>query len=232
VSRQLIAPPRLIDVFIAQCQRDLRLAWRHRGNAMQPILFATMVVALFTLAVGSEPKQLSVIAPGIIWVAVLLAGLVNLDSLYRSDYEDGSLEQMLLASAPLSIFIAARIFTHWLTSTLPLLIVVPLLSQMLFLPNTLMLPLMLTLALGTPTLSLVGAIIAALTVGVRHSGMLLALLALPLYVPILVFGAGATMAASQGFSWLPAVWILAAGFILSLVLAPITAAAALKISLT
>jgi heme exporter protein B len=221
-----------MTVFYAQCQRDLRLAWRHRGNVLQPILFALMVIALFTLSVGAEPKQLAAMAPGVIWVAVLLSGLVNLDAIYRSDHEDGSLEQMLLASAPLSIFISARTLTHWLSSALPLLLLVPILSQMLFLPDQLLFPLMLTLFLGTPILSLVGAVMAALTVGVRHSGMLLALLALPLYVPVLVFGAGAVIAASQGFDWLPAVWILSAGLILASVLAPITAAAALKISLT
>jgi heme exporter protein B len=224
--------PGLWAIFEAQCQRDLRLAWRHRGNTLQPILFALMVIAFFTLAIGSEPKKLAMIAPGVIWVAVLLAGLVNMDAIYRSDYEDGSLEQMLLSPAPLSVFVAARTFVHWLSSALPLILLAPILSQMLYLPDALLWPLVLTLFLGTPILSLVGAIMAALTVGIRHSGMLLALLALPLYVPVLVFGAGAVMAASQGFEWFSWVWILAAGFILSCVLAPVTAAAALKISLT
>jgi heme exporter protein B len=226
------ASPSLLTVLLAQCQRDLRLAWRHRGNVLQPILFALMVIAFFTLAIGSEPKKLAMIAPGVIWVAVLLSGLVNLEAIYRSDYEDGSLEQMLLSSTPLSIFISARTFVHWLVNALPLVLLAPVLSQMLYLPDHLLRPLMLTLFLGTPILSLIGSIMAALTVGVRHSGMLLALLALPLYVPVLVFGAGAVMAASQGFEWMSWVWILAAGCILSCVLAPMTAATALKISLT
>ena len=139
---------------------------------------------------------------------------------------------MLMAPAPLALLIGARILVHWLSAVMPLVILTPLFAQMLFLPSDLLAPLMVSLLVGTPLISLVGAVIAALTVGIRHSGMLLALLALPLYVPILVFGAGAVVAASQGFAWLGAISLLGAGLVISIVLAPIAAAAAIKISLT
>ena len=198
----------------------------------QPILFAIMVITLFTIATSAEPRKLAELAPGIIWVAILLSGLLSLDSIYRSDFDDGSLEQMLMSPAPLALLIGARIFVHWLSSVMPLVILTPLFAQMLFLPADLLAPLMLSLLIGTPLISLVGAVIAALTVGIRHSGMLLALLALPLYVPILVFGAGAVVAASQGLAWLGAISLLGAGLVIAIVLAPIAAAAAIKVSLT
>ena len=226
------ANQKLLPLFAAQCRRDLRLCLRRRGDIAQPILFAIMVITLFTIATSAEPKKLAELAPGIIWVAILLSGLLSLDSIYRSDFEDGSLEQMLMSPAPLALLIGARIFVHWFSSVMPLVILTPLLAQMLFLPSDLLPPLMLSLIVGTPLISLVGAVIAALTVGIRHSGMLLALLALPLYVPILVFGAGAVVAASQGFAWLGAISLLGAGLVIAVVLAPIAAAAAIKISLT
>jgi len=189
-----------LPLFIAQCRRDLRLSLRRRGDVAQPILFAVMVITLFTLATSAEPKKLAELAPGIVWVAILLSSLLSLDSIYRSDYDDGSLEQMLMSPAPLALLIGARILVHWLSTVLPLVILTPLFAQMLFLPSDLFTPLMVSLFVGTPLISLVGAVIAALTVGIRHSGMLLALLALPLYVPVLVFGAGSVVAASQGRS--------------------------------
>ena len=216
----------------AQAQRDLRLVWRRRGDAAQPLLFALMVVALFPLALGSDPAQLARIAPGVLWVAVLLAGLLTLDSLYRSDVEDGSLEQMLLAPVPLAWLLAVRVIVHWATTALPLVLVTPLLAELLFLPGELLPVLMVSLALGTPLLSLMGAVVAALTVGIRRSGMLLALLALPLFLPVLVFGAGSVMAAAQGLPWLGALLLLGAGLALALVLAPLAAAAAIRIALT
>jgi heme exporter protein B len=215
-----------------QLARDFRLLWRRRGDAMQPVLFALMVVTLFPLALGSEPAVLARIAPGVLWVAALLAGLLNLDALFRADLEDGSLEQMMLSPAPLAWLVALRILAHWCVSGLPVLLLAPLLAEMLQLPRHLLVPLMLSLALGTPLLSLVGAIVAALTVGIRRSGMLLAVLALPLFVPVLVFGAGAVGAAAQGLPWLGAIYLLAAGLALLLVLAPLAAATALRIALT
>jgi len=224
--------PSLLAAGRAQAARDLRLVWRRRGDAAQPLLFALMVVALFPLALGADPQQLARIAPGVLWVAVLLSGLLTLDALYRSDVEDGSLEQMLLAPVPLAWLIAVRVGVHWLTTALPLVLATPLLAQLLYLPGELLPVLMVSLLLGTPLLSLVGAVVAALTVGIRRSGMLLALLALPLFLPVLVFGAGSVMAAAQGLPWVGALMLLGAGLALALVLAPLAAAAAVRIALS
>ncbi len=226
-----MSAPSLLAAARAQALRDLRLVWRRRGDAAQPLLFALMVVALFPLALGADPDQLARIAPGVLWVAVLLASLLTLDSLYRSDVEDGSLEQMLLAPVPLSWLLAVRVGVHWLTASLPLVVVTPLLAELLFLPTDLLPVLMASLLLGTPLLSLMGAVVAALTVGIRRSGMLLALLALPLFLPVLVFGAGSVMAAAQGLPWVGALLLLGAGLALALVLAPLAAAAAIRIAL-
>jgi heme exporter protein B len=220
------------DAARAQLARDFRLLWRRRGDALQPLLFAVMVVALFPLALGASSPLLARIAPGVLWVAVLLAGLLNLDALFRGDLEDGSLEQMMLSPAPLAWLVALRVLVHWCVSALPLLVLAPVLGELLHLPRTLLGPLLLSLALGTPLLSLLGAVVAALTVGIRRSGMLLAVLALPLYVPVLVFGAGAVAAAGQGLPWLGAIYLLAAGLALCVVLAPLAAATALRIALS
>jgi heme exporter protein B len=216
----------------AQLARDFRLVWRRRGDALQPILFALLVVVLFPLALGAEPQRLARIAPGVLWVAVLLSGLLTLDTLFRGDLEDGSLEQMMLSRVPLPLLVALRVLAHWCVSALPLILVTPVLGALLHLPRALLPPLLLSLLLGTPLLSLVGAVVAALTVGIRRSGMLLAVLALPLFVPILVFGAGAVEAAAQGLPWAGALYLLAAGLALSLVLAPLAAATALRIALS
>ena len=215
----------------AMLARDLRLAWRRRGDSLQPLLFAVLVVALFPLALGSERARLAMLAPGAIWVAALLASLQGLDALFRSDAEDGSLEQQLLAPIPLSLLLGGRMCVLWLTGSLPLILVAPLLAQLLFLPDRLLAPLLLSLLAATPLLVLLGSTVAALTVGMRRSGMLLPLLALPLYVPVLVFGAGSVMAAAQGQDWLGAVLLLAAGLALATVLAPLAAAAAIRIAL-
>ncbi|WP_374603982.1 heme exporter protein CcmB [Arenimonas sp.] len=227
-----MSAPSLLAVARAQARRDLRLVWRRRGDAAQPVLFAVMVVALFPLALGADPQQLARIAPGVLWVAVLLAGLLALDSLYRGDLEDGSLEQMLLAPVPLAWLIAVRVAVHWVTTALPLVLLTPVLAELLYLPGELLPVLLVSLLLGTPLLSLLGAVVAALTVGIRRSGMLLALLALPLFLPVLVFGAGSVMAAAQGLPWAGALLLMAAGLVLAVVLAPLVAAAAIRIALT
>jgi heme exporter protein B len=226
-----MSAPSLLAAARAQALRDIRLVWRRRGDAAQPLLFALMVVALFPLALGADPQQLARIAPGVLWVAVLLSSLLTLDTLYRSDVEDGSLEQMLLAPVPLAWLLAVRVAVHWVTASLPLVVVTPLLAELLFLPSHLLPVLMASLLLGTPLLSLMGAVVAALTVGIRRSGMLLALLALPLFLPVLVFGAGSVMAAAQGLPWVGALLLLGAGLALALVLAPLAAAAAIRIAL-
>jgi heme exporter protein B len=213
-------------------RRDLTLVWRRRGDALNPILFALIVVALFPLALGPEPDNLRRIAAGTVFVAMLLSGLLALDTLFRGDYEDGSLEQLVLSPHPLALLLACKIAVHWLTTALPLLIAAPILAEMLNLPHAVLPVLLIALAMATPLLSLIGAVCVALTVGMRRSGMLLALLVLPLYVPVLIFGAGACNAAQAGIGFVaPLLW-LGAGLVLSLVIAPLACAAALRISLS
>jgi heme exporter protein B len=211
--------------------RDLRLLWRRRGDALQPALFALLVVVLFALALGAEAQALAKVASAVLWLAVLLAGLLALDTLFRGDAEDGSLEQWILAPVPLAWLVLVRTFMHWATTALPLLIATPLLAELLHLPRAQLPVLLASLALGTPLLSLLGAVVAALTVGMRRSGILVALLALPLYVPVLVFGAGSVVAAAQGLDPVGALLLLGAGLVLALVLAPLAAAAAIRIAL-
>ena len=213
----------------ALIRRDLTLVWRRRGDALNPILFALIVVALFPLALGPEPENLRRIAAGVVFVALLLSGLLALDTLFRGDYEDGSLEQLVLSPHPLALLLACKIAVHWLTTALPLLVVAPLLAEMLNLPHAVFPVLLAALALATPLLSLIGAVCVALTVGMRRSGMLLALLVLPLYVPVLIFGVATVSAASTGPAspW-PPLLMLCALSLASIVLAPIASAAALR----
>ena len=216
----------------ALLSRDLRLMWQKRSDAMQPMLFALMVCVMFPLALGSEQTRLAQSAGAVIWVAHLLASLLVLDNLYRSDFEDGSLEQLLLAPVPLPLVIASKVAVHWLTTALPVLLITPLLAQLLFLPEGLLPVLMFSLILGSLLMSLIGAIVAALTLGIQRSGMLLALMALPMYVPVLVFGAGSVWQAGQGLPWLGGIWLMCAGLALLLILAPWAAATALRIALS
>lgn len=217
---------------MALLRRDITLTWRRRGDALNPLLFAIIVVALFPLALGPEQTTLQRIAAGAVFVAVLLAMLLTLDALFRSDLEDGSLEQLVVSPHPLALLLACKILVHWLTTALPLIVIAPLLAQLLFLPDPVLPVLLVALALATPLLSLIGAVCVALTVGMRRSGMLLTLLVLPLIVPALILGAGACNAAQAGFAFTaPLLW-LGAWLVLALVLAPLAAAAALKISLT
>jgi heme exporter protein B len=216
----------------ALLRRDLTLVWRRRGDALNPVLFALMVIALFPLALGPEPEVLRRIAAGVVFVALLIAGLLALDTLFRSDYEDGSLEQLVLSPHPLSLLLACKVGVHWLTTALPLIVVAPLLGELLHLPPDVRWVLVGALLLATPLLSLIGAVCVALTVGMHRSGMLLALLVLPLYVPILIFGAGACNAAALALPHAaPLLW-LAAALVVALVVAPLACAAALRISLS
>ena len=229
-----IAPdtgPGLVAAARALLIRDARLVWRRRGDALQPALFALLVVTLFALALGGEREALARSAGAVLWLAVLLAGLLALDSLFRGDAEDGSLEQWMLAPVPLSWLVLVRTFMHWASTALPLIIATPVLGELLHLPRGQLPVLMASLALGTPLLSLLGAVVAALTVGMRRSGILVALLALPLYVPVLVFGAGAVAVAAQGLDATAPLLLLGAGLVLALVLAPLAAAAAIRIAL-
>ena len=224
--------PGLVSSARALVLRDLRLLWRRRGDSLQPALFAVLVVVLFALGVGGGPQALSKVAAAVLWVAVLLAGLLSLDTLFRGDAEDGSLEQWLLAPVPLAWLVAVRVFTHWTTTAVPLIVAVPFLGELLHLPRAQLPVLLVSLALGTPLLSLLGAVVAALTVGMRRSGILVALLALPLYVPVLVFGAGSVAASAQGLDATGALLLLAAGLVLAAVLTPLVIAAAIRIAMS
>ena len=185
-------------LFSAALRRDLMLSLRRKSELVNPLIFFLMVITLFPLGVSPEPGFLAQLAPGVLWVAALLATLLSMDSLFRSDFDDGSLEQLLLSPQPLFVVVLAKIAAHWMMTGLALTLVAPLIGVMLFLPSEGMPGLMLSLLLGTPTLSLVGAIGAALTVGLRKGGVLISLLVLPLYIPVLIFGTGAVQAAVTG----------------------------------
>ncbi|MCD9033150.1 heme exporter protein CcmB [Luteimonas sp. Y-2-2-4F] len=223
--------PSLPGAAAALAARDLRLLWRRRGDALQPALFALLVVVLFGLALGGDADTLAGVAAGVLWVSVLLSGLLALDTLFRGDAEDGSLEQWMLSPVPLAWLVLVRTALHWATTALPLIVAAPLLAELMQLPRAQLPTLLAGLALGTPLLSLIGAVVAALTVGMRRSGILLALLALPLYVPVLVFGAGSVAQAGQGQDPSGGLLLLAAGLVLAVVLAPVAAAAAIRIAL-
>lgn len=220
----------LIQAFWAIIRRDLLLAFRRRAEMLNPLLFFVLVVTLFPLAVGAQPNLLKAMAPGVIWVSALLAALLSLDGLFRSDFEDGSLEQMLLSPHALSVLVLGKIIAHWLVTGLPLLLVAPLLALFLGLPQQAMGTLWLTLILATPQLSLIGAIGVALTVGLRRGGMLLSLLVLPLYVPVLIFAAGAVDRAASGLAVSAQLNILLAMLLAALVLVPLPTSVALKMS--
>ncbi|WP_102944643.1 heme exporter protein CcmB [Stenotrophomonas sp. VV52] len=231
----MIAPgtqPGLWQTARALAVRDLRLLWRRRGDALQPLLFALLVVVLFALALGRDPPLMARVAAAVLWLAVLLAGQLALDSLFRSDAEDGSLEQWLLAPVPLAWLVLVRVLVHWATTALPMIVVSPLLAEMLHLPHDQLPILLASLLLGTPLLSLIGGVVAGLTVSIRRSGILVALLALPLFVPVLVFGAGSVAAAARGQDPVGALLLLGAGLVVALVLAPLATAAAIRISLS
>ncbi|AWB58899.1 MULTISPECIES: heme exporter protein CcmB [unclassified Colwellia] len=211
-------------------KRDLMIAFRHRDDIINPLLFFVIVVTLFPLGVGPESTMLSRIAPGIIWVAALLSTLLSLDRLFKSDYADGSLEQMLLSPHPIFILVLAKIVAHWLLTGLPLILIAPLLAVLLHLQESSYGALMLTLLLGTPVLSLLGAIGVALTVGIKKGGVLLSLLVLPLYIPVLIFATSAIDTAGMNLPYNGQLAIIAAIFFASLTLAPFAVSAALKVS--
>ena len=220
----------LASAFWRVLRRDLTLAFRRRGDIANPLLFFVLAVTLFPLGIGPEPQRLAAIAPGVIWVAALLATLLSLDSLFRSDFDDGALEQFLLMPQPLSALVLAKVLAHWLVTGLPLLLLSPLLGVVLRLNGEGILALMATLALGTPVLSLIGAIGIALVVGLRRGGMLLSLLVLPLYVPVLIFGAGAVAQSQMGLPYSGQLALLGALLALALPLAPLASAAALRVT--
>ncbi|HEX7965099.1 MAG TPA: heme exporter protein CcmB [Gammaproteobacteria bacterium] len=211
--------------------RDLKLAYRRRGEVLTPAMFFILVTILFPLGLSPQPELLRSIAPGVLWTAALLAGLIGQESLLKGDFEDGSLEQLALAPLPLELTALARVATHWLTTGLPLVILAPLLGLMLDYPVQAMGTLVLSLLLGTSILSLLGAVGAALTVGLRQSGMLLPILVLPLAVPVLIFGAQAAAQAAHGEDPAGALYLMAALLALGLTLIPFAIAAAVRVSL-
>lgn len=223
--------PGLPAACTAMLRRDLTLAWRRRGDIAMPVLYALIVTMLFPFALGPEDTLLQRIAGGVVLVTVLLAMLLALDAMFSSDVEDGSLEQLVLAPQPLALMLGMKILAHWMTTALPLIVVTPLLAAMLHLPGAVIPVLLLALLLATPLLSLLGAVLVALTAGTRRSGMLLALMLLPLCVPAVIFAAGAVAAAQQGLPWIAPVAWLGAALVLAVVLAPLACAAALRIAL-
>jgi len=210
-------------------RRDLLLVARQPAEMINPLVFFVLVIALFPLGISPEASLLSQTAAGVIWVAAMLATLLSLELLFKLDHDDGSLEQLLLAPYPSWSLVLAKVFVHWLVSGLPLILISPLIATMLFLPSHAVPALMLSLLIGTPTLSLLGAIGAALVTGVRGGGMLLTLLILPLYVPVIIFGASSVAAAAQGMAIGGYMALLAAMFVFALMITPWAAGAALKL---
>ena len=218
-------------MLLAVLKRDVLAAFRHPSDIANPLIFFVIVVTLFPLAISPDSVFLAQIGPGVLWVAALLATLLSLDMLFQSDFQDGTLEQLLLSPQPLYLSILAKVFGHWLLSGLPLTLLSPLLGMMLFLPGDALATLMLTLLLGTPVLSFIGAVGSALTVGLRKNGLLLSLLVLPLYIPVLIFASTAVQAVSLGLPVTGHFALLGAMLALSVVLAPLAISAGLRISL-
>ncbi len=211
-------------------RRDLLLAWKRPGDVLNPLFFFAMVSTLFPLAVGPSAEQLAISGPGVLWVAALLAALLSLNSLFLSDFEDGSLEQIILSPQPLPLMALGKSVAHWLVSGLPLVIVSPLIAMTFRMPADSLGVLMLSLALGTISLSLLGSIGAALTVGLNRGNALLSLLILPLAMPVLIFGARTVSLAAVDDAVAAGIYFLAAYCMLALSLAPFATAAALRIS--
>ena len=210
--------------------RDLKIALRHRDDVLNPILFFIIILTLFPLGIGPNTATLAKIAPGIIWVSALLATLLSLDRLFKSDHADGALEQLMLSPYPGFIWVLAKVSAHWLLTGLPLILISPLLGAMLQLPNESLGAVMLTLLIGTPVLSFIGAIGAALTVGIQKGGVLLSLLILPLYIPVLIFATSAIDAATMNLPFSGQIAIIGALLAGSITLAPFAIYSALKVS--
>jgi heme exporter protein B len=212
-------------------RRDLLLAFRRRSDVLNTVAFFVIVVTLFPLGVGPEPRQLQLMAPGVVWVAALLATLLSLGRLFAADYADGTLEQLALSPEPLALIVVGKVAAYWLSAGLPVVVLGPLLGLQLGLSLEEVGTLGMALLLGTPVLALIGAIGAALTLGLRGGGVLLALLVLPLYIPVLIFGAGAVTTVASGLDAAAHLWLLAAGLTLAVFFAPWACAAALRIAL-
>ncbi|MBD0785114.1 heme exporter protein CcmB [Vibrio sp. Y2-5] len=211
-------------------RRELLIAFRRQADIFNPLWFFIIVITLFPLSIGPEPGLLSRIAPGIVWVAALLSALLSLERLFRDDFQDGALEQMMIMPAPLSVVALSKVIAHWLLTGVPLILISPLLAILLSLNFDTWLGVVATLLLGTPTLSFIGAIGVALTVGLQKGGVLLSLVVLPLYIPILIFATSAIDAASLGMAYNGQLAILAAMLVGAMTLTPFAISAALRVS--
>jgi len=216
---------------LAALRRELSLALRQKGEVLTPLVFFVVIASLFPLGVGPESALLLRMAPGVLWVSALLAAMLSLQRMFAMDYVDGSLEQMVLSTTPLGLLVAAKALSHFLLSGLPLVLMAPVLGLQFGMESRSLGILMLSLLLGTPTLSLIGSVGAALTLGVRGAGVLLSLLILPLYIPVLIFGAGAVEADAAGLGIGGHLSLLAAMLVLSAFFAPLATTTALRISL-
>lgn len=216
--------------FLATLKRDLLIALKRRNDLLNPIMFFLIVVTLFPLGISPDPEQLSQVAAGVVWVSALLASMLSLDNLFRADYEDGSLEQLLLSPQPLYFLVLAKNIAHWLVSGLPVVILSPVMAYMLYLPGEAYGTLVLSLLIGTPVLSLFGSIGVALTVGLGSRGLILAVIVLPLSMPVLIIGAKAVTDVMFGLPVGMHLSLLGAMLALALSIGPLASAAALKIS--
>lgn len=222
----------MTSAFWIVLKRDLLLALRRRSEIFTVLFFFVVVISLFPLGVGTEEAVLKNIAPGVVWIAALLASTLALDRLFSADYEDGTLEKIVLAPSSLSVSVFAKILAHWLLTGLPLVLISPLVGLFYHLPANTIFVMMLVLLIGTPVLSMLGAIAAALTLGLRGGGVLVSLLVLPLYIPVLVYGAGAISTSMvDGLSIEPYVLLLLAFSLLATVFSPWVTSAALRISI-
>ena len=221
----------MLAPFFAVLRRDLTLAWRGRADVLVTLAFFVLVVCLFPFGMGPETNQLRAIAPGVLWVAALLSTLLSLNRLFAQDHADGTLEQLLLSPEPTALWVLAKIVAHWLVTGLPLVLVAPALAGLFDVHQGALGVLIVSLALGTPILALLGAVGAALTLGLRGGGVLLALLVLPLFVPVLIFGAGAVDAQLGGTGAAAQLLLLGGGLLAALALAPFACAAALRIAM-
>lgn len=223
--------PHLLKAIACLLRRDLTIALRRSTDILTPLVFFIIVVSLFPLGLGPEPSVLRTIGPGVIWVAALLATMLSLNRLFANDYADGTLEQLVLSPHPLTVLVLTKVTAHWTLTGLPLVLISPLLALQMHLPEPAMGTLILSLLLGTPVLSLLGAVGAALTLGLRGGGVLVSLLVLPLYTPVLIFGAGAVAGVMAGIDTDAHFSLLGAFLALALTFAPWAAAAALRVSL-
>lgn len=224
-------PAKLSAVLRALFARDMRLMVRRWSDLTQPVVFYLIIIILFSLGTGADPGPLKTIGAAVLWVAALLSTLLGLESLFRSDFDDGSLEQLALSPHPLALLLLTRVGTHWIATGLPLLLVTPLLAELLYLDANVIKTVLVSLLIGTPTLSLIGSVGVALTVGLRRGGLLSALIVLPLYIPVLIFGTGAIQVTMAGLSPASELYALGAMLTLAITLAPLATGAALRISL-